>query len=57
MEDIVDFSRWRELQAECHWGDYLCYFEWPFPSGGQLPRRIAESQVVPFEPYLIPGSP
>jgi hypothetical protein len=57
MEDIVNFpGRWKP-QSESHWGDYLGYFEWPFPSGGQLPRGIMEPQVAPFKPYLISDFP
>jgi hypothetical protein len=57
MEDIVNLLGQRKPQMEHHWGDDLCYFKWPFPSGGQLPGGVAESQVAPFEPYLISDFP
>jgi hypothetical protein len=57
MEDIMDLPSRRELQPERHRGDDLCYFKWSFPSGGQLPRGVTESQVAPFEPYLVADFP
>ena len=57
MEYVVYLPRGRESEFVCQWGEYLNDLEGAMSLRRKFPRRVMQSKIRGFKPYLISDFP